>query len=731
MEKSGGNYNKIENTYNVGMVNSNNSIGGDIIGYIETDKIDILSSFALLSNNDVIGKIGSIGNKDESNLNAEKKTLEEMKLKSTYVGFDFENIWEYKDGEFPILKAQPNVEEKAMYVKNEPRKKQYVKDSEELELEGLEVYMIYTDNTEEKVDLEKCEITGFDNSKVGEQTITVKYKKYTTDFKITIIEKQIIGLYSVANKLEDYNGVDFMEQYTEGDYISLDNRKTYLNYNNGEDQLVDNSKCSISKNGPLEVTDESFIVTYTDNGKTYETEVGIKVYPKIDKSKIQGNGTEEEPFLISNEEQLEMIKENPLMCYKLTQDIDMKEKEWQSIAGFNNPFEGSLDGSNHKIVNLYLKSNNKYDNANFIEAMFNADVKNLTIENAEFSGYDVSGVVGMLVNSKIEDVIVKDSNIESLNNAAGICCELLENSKVERCGFVESSINITDTNEYSSTGGIVAIANGGNIKDCYNTSQIKSANVLGGICGRIYGNVNIGNTYNTGKMSEGNYSGGIYGYQEEGSIVNINNCYDIKDSVQTIGNKDKGEANVSNVVEKSLAELKNKATFNGFDFEKVWEIKENEETPTLKRKSNEVDLGEFDIIEKDGRKYIKNIALDTTVNKIEEKLQHKIEVYNINNKKLKDTDNVGTGSKIIIKNDNDEIIDNYYIIIKGDIDGNGQIDLYDILNLIELVFDKDSNYKWNESVRLAGKCADGDINAIPNIYDILRLIEYHFDDKKW
>ena len=74
MEKSGGNYNKIENTYNVGMVNSNNSIGGDIIGYIETDKIDILSSFALLSNNDVIGNIGSIGNKDESNLNAEKKT---------------------------------------------------------------------------------------------------------------------------------------------------------------------------------------------------------------------------------------------------------------------------------------------------------------------------------------------------------------------------------------------------------------------------------------------------------------------------------------------------------------------------------------------------------------------------------------------------------------------------------------------------------------------------------
>ena len=92
---------------------------------------------------------------------------------------------------------------------------------------------------------------------------------------------------------------------------------------------------------------------------------------------------------------------------------------------------------------------------------------------------------------------------------------------------------------------------------------------------------------------------------------------------------------------------------------------------------------------------------------------------------------MGTGSKIIIKNDNDEIIDNYYTIIKGDIDGNGQIDLYDILNLIELVFDKDSNYKWNESVRLAGKCADGDVNAIPNIYDILRLIEYHFDDKKW
>lgn len=95
-----------------------------------------------------------------------------------------------------------------------------------------------------------------------------------------------------------------------------------------------------------------------------------------------------------------------------------------------------------------------------------------------------------------------------------------------------------------------------------------------------------------------------------------------------------------------------------------------------------------------------------------------------------DNDKIGTGTKIEILS-GEEVVQTYNIAIKGDIDCDGSIDLYDILTLIDLVFDTDSSYVWNECVRLAGKCAENSSTENPDLYDILRLIEYHFDDVKW
>lgn len=100
-------------------------------------------------------------------------------------------------------------------------------------------------------------------------------------------------------------------------------------------------------------------------------------------------------------------------------------------------------------------------------------------------------------------------------------------------------------------------------------------------------------------------------------------------------------------------------------------------------------------------------------------------------KLLTDNDKLGTGSTIEILNSNGEPVETYKIAIKGDIDGTGEIDLYDVLALIELVFDTDSTYQWEECIKFAGKCTENSTSEIPNIYDILRLIEYHFDGVKW
>lgn len=69
------------------------------------------------------------------------------------------------------------------------------------------------------------------------------------------------------------------------------------------------------------------------------------------------------------------------------------------------------------------------------------------------------------------------------------------------------------------------------------------------------------------------------------------------------------------------------------------------------------------------------------------------------------------------------------VIIKGDLDGNEEVDIYDILRLIELVFD--DNKEWTKEEKIAGEVDEQSTDQNPNIYDIVRLIEYVFDDKKW
>lgn len=109
---------------------------------------------------------------------------------------------------------------------------------------------------------------------------------------------------------------------------------------------------------------------------------------------------------------------------------------------------------------------------------------------------------------------------------------------------------------------------------------------------------------------------------------------------------------------------------------------------------------------------------------------YEIRAIDIKGNTLTDNDKIGTGTKIEILS-GEEVVQTYNIVIKGDIDCDGSIDLYDILTLIDLVFDTDSSYVWNECIRLAGKCAENSSTENPDLYDILRLIEYHFDDVKW
>lgn len=119
-------------------------------------------------------------------------------------------------------------------------------------------------------------------------------------------------------------------------------------------------------------------------------------------------------------------------------------------------------------------------------------------------------------------------------------------------------------------------------------------------------------------------------------------------------------------------------------------------------------------------------------NKLFKNKDFEIKIVNENKEEIDKNSIMKTGTKIsLINKDNAEIEYEFDISIRGDIDCNGEVDLYDILNLIELVLDTDEDYIWNKNIMLAGKCVNDSDNDYPDLYDILALIEHVLDDKEW
>lgn len=96
-----------------------------------------------------------------------------------------------------------SVEKKAVEsikVIQEPDKIKYVKDKDSLDLTGGKIEATYNDGDKEEVQMSDSSVTisGFDNSTVGNITLTITYKNKTTTLSIEIIE-EIINNSDISN----------------------------------------------------------------------------------------------------------------------------------------------------------------------------------------------------------------------------------------------------------------------------------------------------------------------------------------------------------------------------------------------------------------------------------------------------------------------------------------------------------------------------------------------------
>ena len=151
-------------------------------------------------------------------------------------------------------------------VTTKPTKTEYLEAKEVLNLTGGKLALYYNNNTEEEIDLSEAVVTGFDNTKVGEQNLTVAYGDKTTTFKVKVTAKILVSIAVTANPTK----MNYLEAK---ENLDLSGGKLTLTYNNGTTELFDLSNASVAGFNNTIVGEQVLTVTY--NGKTTTFKVNI------------------------------------------------------------------------------------------------------------------------------------------------------------------------------------------------------------------------------------------------------------------------------------------------------------------------------------------------------------------------------------------------------------------------------------------------------------------------
>ena len=263
----------------------------------------------------------------------------------------------------------------------------------------------------------------------------------------------------------------------------------------------------------------------------------------------RGEGTEENPYLIENADQLAMLSYAVNKGYymsdlhfKLTTDIDLNGSEDQpwfpiGLAYYSEDgcerkkeydtdiyFMGNFDGGGHAISNIYVDSKTRAGLFGYVHSADTVVLKNIRIVNGYIKGELAGGIVGYA--GKV--VISECYNAAEIygNQAGGIS---------GRSGFIERCYNIGKVSATGAVGGITPML-GGFIRQCYNSGEVISeGNIAGGIAG-ISMDVHchsIENCYNTGAVTvlspdtiNTSGCGGIVGFLVANRI-SLHNCYNV------------------------------------------------------------------------------------------------------------------------------------------------------------------------------------------------------------
>lgn len=251
----------------------------------------------------------------------------------------------------------------------------------------------------------------------------------------------------------------------------------------------------------------------------------------------KGNGTEDDPWLIENAEQLAYLAQQvnegtdyQWKHFRLVSDLDLSGEEWTPIGTHGKSFRGGFNGDGHTITGMAITGKeNSYvglfgECYNFTAA--SSYIKSVTVKGAKISGYSFVGAIAG-AGANISDCYSIENTICAIRQVGGVCGGLT--------GNISGCYNSSSVKGNSTTGGIMGTASYGGrvgngvVQYCYNIGAVtvtQQDSSVGGITGASADGYNISNCLNCGKITgNGKNVGGIAGSTESRYMNFIGNCY--------------------------------------------------------------------------------------------------------------------------------------------------------------------------------------------------------------
>ena len=194
------------------------------------------------------------------------------------------------------------------------------------------------------------------------------------------------------------------------------------------------------------------------------------------------------------------------VCHAADKSQNLEEKSWVPIGDSNNKYQGTFDGNNKIITNLYINASQYY--MGLFGFTYEGTIKNLTFEYA---------------------------NVTETNNYAGVLVGKAFG------GSTLQNIKISNTCQIKGgkyTGGIAGYLVG-NAYNCVNYATVQGIQYIGGLCGHYSGS-RTGNSMtacaNYGNVTASSLDvGGLVGYFDSGTIQDCANYGGVKGTERVAG----------------------------------------------------------------------------------------------------------------------------------------------------------------------------------------------------